>query len=83
VSVGESTDVSQPNAFAKGDTTTVNATTVDVTEEKAKLVVLPKTATLSSLVEALNAVGATPSDMIAVLQAIKAAGALHADLKVI
>jgi len=83
VSVGESADVSQPNAFAKGNTTTVDSTTVDVTEEKAKLVVLPKTATLSSLVEALNAVGATPSDMIAVLQAIKAAGALHADLKVI
>ncbi|PCI45723.1 MAG: flagellar biosynthesis protein FlgA [Proteobacteria bacterium] len=83
VSVGESADVSQPNAFANGDTTTVDSTTVDVTEEKAKLVVLPKTATLSSLVEALNAVGATPSDMIAVLQAIKAAGALHADLKVI
>ena len=83
VSVGENPQVSQPNAFAKGDTTTVDSTTVDVSEEKAKLVVLPKTATLSSLVEALNAVGATPSDMIAVLQAIKAAGALHADLKVI
>jgi len=83
VSVGENPQVSQPNAFSGGNTTTVDSTTVDVTEEKAKLVVLPKTATLSSLVAALNAVGATPSDMIAVLQAIKAAGALHADLKVI
>jgi len=83
VSVGEDPKVSQPNAFSQGQTQTVDATTVDVTEEKAQLVVLPKTATLSSLVEALNAVGATPSDMIAVLQAIKAAGALHADLKVI
>jgi len=83
VSVGESPKVSQPNAFSGGDTTTVDSTTVDVTEDAAKLVVLPKTATLSSLVEALNSVGASPSDMIAVLQAIKAAGALHADLKVI
>ncbi|MDX8382623.1 MAG: flagellar basal body P-ring protein FlgI [Ghiorsea sp.] len=83
VSVGENPQVSQPNAFAGGDTTTVDSTTVDVTEAKAKLVVLPKTATLSSLVAALNSVGASPSDMIAVLQAIKAAGALHADLKVI
>ncbi len=83
VSVGEDSKVSQPNAFSGGKTAAVNSTTVDVTEEKAKLVVLPKTATLSSLVEALNAVGASPSDMIAVLQAIKAAGALHADLKVI
>lgn len=83
VSVGENAQVSQPNAFSDGKTTEVDSTTVDVTEEKAKLVVLPKTATLSSLVGALNAVGASPSDMIAVLQAIKAAGALHADLKVI
>jgi len=83
VSVGEDPKVSQPNAFSQGKTQAVDSTTVDVTEEKAQLVVLPKTATLSSLVAALNAVGATPSDMIAVLQAIKAAGALHADLKVI
>lgn len=83
VSVGENSQISQPNAFSGGKTAAVDSTTVDVTEEKAKLVVLPKTATLSSLVEALNAVGASPSDMIAVLQAIKAAGALHADLKVI
>jgi len=83
VSVGENPQVSQPNAFSGGKTTTIDSTTVDVTEENAKLVVLPKTATLSSLVEALNGVGASPSDMIAVLQAIKAAGALHADLKVI
>ncbi|MDX8397120.1 MAG: flagellar basal body P-ring protein FlgI [Mariprofundaceae bacterium] len=83
VSVGEDPKVSQPKAFGGGATTTVDRTTVDVNEEKAKLVVLPRQVTLTSLVSALNSVGASPSDLISVLQAIKAAGALHAELKVI
>jgi len=81
VSVTENPEVSQPQAFGAGQTTTVDRTGVDVTEEDAKLVVLPKTVSLSQLVSALNAVGATPSDLMAVLQAIKAAGALHAELR--
>ena len=81
VSVSENPEVSQPNAFGGGQTATVDRTNVEVTEEEAKLVVLPKQVSLSELVSALNAVGATPSDLIAVLQAIKAAGALHADLR--
>jgi len=83
VSVTETPQVSQPNAFAGGTTTTVDRTDLQVTEDKAKLVVLPKKVSLSDLVSALNAVGATPSDLIAVLQAIKAAGALHAELRVL
>jgi len=83
VSVGEQQQVSQPEAFSGGVTTPVNNTTVDVQEDGAKLVVLPKQVSLSSLVSALNSVGASPSDMISVLQAIKAAGALHAELKVL
>jgi len=81
VNVAENPQVSQPNAFAGGQTTTVDRSSVDVNEEDAKLVVLPKQVSLSELVSALNAVGATPSDLIAVLQAIKAAGALHAELR--
>jgi len=83
VSVTESPQVSQPNAFAGGQTTTVDRTDVQISQEEAQLVVLPKQVSLSELVKALNAVGATPSDLIAVLQAIKAAGALHAELRVI
>jgi len=83
VSVTESPQVSQPNAFAGGQTTTVDRTDVQIDEEEAQLVVLPRQVSLSELVKALNAVGATPSDLIAVLQAIKAAGALHAELRVI
>ncbi|HKJ83528.1 MAG TPA: flagellar basal body P-ring protein FlgI [Mariprofundaceae bacterium] len=83
VSVSEAPQVSQPNAFASGKTTKVNRTSVQVDQQKSKLVVLPKQVSLSDLVSALNAVGATPSDLIAVLRAIKAAGALHAELRMI
>jgi len=83
VSIGETPQVSQPAAFSAGTTTTVDRSNVDVSEDGSKLVLLPKQVTLTSLVEALNSVGASPSDMISVLQAIKAAGALHAELKVI
>ena len=83
VTVSESAQVSQPNAFGSGDTTTVDQTDVQIEEEEAQFVVLPRQVSLSALVAALNAVGATPSDLIAVLQAIKAAGALHAELRVI
>lgn len=82
VNVAENPEVSQPFAFAAGTTTTVDRTDLRVTEEEAKLVVLPRQVTLASLVSALNSVGATPSDLIAILQAIKAAGALHAELRV-
>lgn len=83
VTVTESQQVSQPNAFAGGETATVDRTDVQIQEESTQLVVLPRQVSLSTLVTALNAVGATPSDLIAVLQAIKAAGALHAELRVI
>ena len=83
VTVTESPLVSQPNAFAGGETAIVDRTDVRIEEEAAQLVVLPRQVSLSALVAALNAVGATPSDLISVLQAIKAAGALHAELRVI
>ncbi|MDQ6951128.1 MAG: flagellar basal body P-ring protein FlgI [Mariprofundales bacterium] len=83
VTVTEKTQISQPNAFGGGQTKTTNESGVSVKEAKAKFVVLPRQVTLSSLVSALNSVGAAPSDLIAVLQAIKAAGALHAELRVL
>jgi len=83
VSVTEAQQVSQPNAFAAGgQTAAADRTSLQVSEDEAKLVMLPRQVSLADLVGALNAVGATPSDLIAVLQAIKAAGALHADLRI-
>ncbi len=81
VNITESPEVSQPAPFSEGRTATVPRSKVSVKEDQSRLVVLPRQVTLSSLVAALNAVGATPGDLIAVLQAIKAAGALHAELK--
>ena len=82
INVAESPDVSQPYAFSEGSTAITPNTNVQVEEDAAQLVVLPRQATLASLVSALNTVGASPSDLIAVLQAIKAAGALHAELRI-
>lgn len=75
--------VSQPNAFANGDTVTAAQAQIDVKEKKGELVMLRSGATLGEVVKALNAVGATPQDLLAILQAMKAAGALKAELEVI
>ena len=82
INVSESPDVSQPFGFSAGRTAITPNSNVTIDAEEAQLVVLPRQVTLSSLVSALNTVGASPSDLIAVLQAIKAAGALHAELRV-
>jgi flagellar P-ring protein precursor FlgI len=82
INVSESPDVSQPFGFTSGQTTVTANTDIQVNEDAAQLVVLPRQVSLAALVSALNTVGASPSDLIAVLQAIKAAGALHAELRV-
>jgi flagellar P-ring protein precursor FlgI len=83
ISVQETPQVSQPTPFSKGQTTTVNQSQVTVSEEKGKgLVLVDKGASLAKLVAGLNALGVTPRDMISILQTIKAAGALQADIQV-
>jgi len=76
--------VSQPNGLsAKGTTEVVPQTTVTEKEEKARNVVLKEGATVEDLVRALAAIGSTPRDVIAILQNLKSAGALDAELVVI
>jgi flagellar P-ring protein precursor FlgI len=75
--------VSQPNARSGGKTVTTEKTTIDVKSDKGGLVELPRGVSLSEVVKALNAIGATPQDLLAILQAMKSAGALHAELEVI
>ena len=84
ITVRESPAVSQPLPFSKGgQTTVVPQSDVSVDEEKGKQFVTLKTgASLASLVSGLNALGVTPRDMISILQTIKAAGALQADIEV-
>ncbi|MEW5981045.1 MAG: flagellar basal body P-ring protein FlgI [Acidobacteriota bacterium] len=77
-------DVSQPAPLSKqGQTVVVPQERVEVDEGDAKLVALEEGATLLEVVRALNALGATPRDIIAIMQALKAAGALKAELVII
>jgi flagellar P-ring protein precursor FlgI len=73
-------DVSQPNPFTTGQTTVVPNQQVDVREGTAKLVALEEGSTLDAVAAALNALGASPRDIIAIMQALKAAGALKAEI---
>ena len=76
-------DVSQPGPFSKGETVVVPQRDVSVDEQEARLMVLQSGVTVDEVVRALNSVGVTPRDLIAILQAIKAGGALQADLEII
>jgi flagellar P-ring protein precursor FlgI len=76
-------DVSQPAPMSGGDTTVVPRTDVDVDEGNNQLVALEAGATLADVVKALNVLGASPRDIIAIMQALKAAGALRAELVVL
>ena len=83
IEVREYPEVYQPYPFSPGETVIVPRTEIKAKEKKARVVVLEKGATLGELVRALNAVGATATELISILQAIKAAGALHAELIII
>jgi len=75
--------VSQPAPFSNGQTTVVPQTTVESKDEKAKHIELSEGASVEQLVNGLQAIGASAHDVVAILEAIKAAGALQADLEVI
>jgi len=75
--------VSQPGPLAQGTTEVVPQTEVAIKEEKSRNVVLKQGATVEELVRALAAIGSTPRDIIAILQSLRSAGALDAELEVI
>jgi flagellar P-ring protein precursor FlgI len=83
VTINNDAEVSQPNALSGGKTVVTPKTDVEIKSDKGQLIVLPSAATLNDVVKALNAVGATPQDLLAILQAMKASGALKAELEVI
>ncbi len=83
IRVSEAPEVSQPGAFSNGTTKVVPRSTISVdTQNDHKLGMLNSAPTLRDLVASLNALGVGPRDLISILQAIKAAGALQADLEV-
>jgi flagellar P-ring protein precursor FlgI len=81
ISIASSLDVSQPAPFSKtGTTTTTPRTDTKATESKGTLITLPEMPTIEKVASGLNAIGVTPRDMMAIFQAMKQAGALHAEL---
>jgi flagellar P-ring protein precursor FlgI len=81
IQVQESADVSQPLPFSNGRTVVTPQTNIGVNEENRKLKMI-EGATLQELVEGLNALGATPRDLISILRTLESSGALQADLEV-
>ena len=82
IAVSQQPIVSQPGPFSQGKTVQGKAATVDVKESTKTAVALPATSSVDELVKALNLLGVGPRDLVAVLQAMKAAGAIDADLEV-
>lgn len=83
VSVSTENQVSQPGAFSPGQTVVTQTGQADIKQDNANIVRVRAGANLADVVKALNAVGAKPLDLINILQAMKAAGALRAELEVI
>jgi flagellar P-ring protein precursor FlgI len=84
ISISSTPVISQPNAMSTGGQTVVaEKANIEIKQEAGKLIQLPAAAQLTDVVKALNSLGATPQDLLAILQAIKSAGALNAELEVI
>jgi flagellar P-ring protein precursor FlgI len=83
VSVSENLQVSQPNALSGGQTVITPQSDVSVKEEGTRMFELKKATTLEQIVRAVNQVGAAPGDLMAIIEALKEAGALNAELIVI
>ncbi|GGH57337.1 flagellar P-ring protein [Comamonas phosphati] len=75
--------ISQPGPFSQGQTVVAQKSDIQVRQEPGKVISMPSSPQLTDVVRALNTLGATPQDLLAILQAIKAAGALNAELEVI
>ncbi|MEQ1600937.1 MAG: flagellar basal body P-ring protein FlgI [Methylophilaceae bacterium] len=75
--------ISQPGTLSNGTTISTQASQIEIKKEPGKVMLLQAGASLSEVLKALNAIGATPQDLLAILQAMKAAGSLHADLEII
>lgn len=83
ISISSTPVISQPNALSGGQTVVTEKSNIEIKQEPGKLIQLPAAPQLADVVKALNALGATPQDLLAILQAIKSAGALNAELEVI
>jgi flagellar P-ring protein precursor FlgI len=83
VTISERMDVSQPAPFSRGETVVTPRTEINAGEDQARMFLFEAGVSLNDIVRAVNQVGAAPSDLLAILEALKAAGALRAELIVI
>ena len=75
--------ISQPLPYSEGETIVTQESQISVDEENARVVHMKGAVYLSDIAKALNTIGATPRDIIAIFQALKQAGALHAELVIL
>ncbi len=75
--------ISQPAPFSKGETVVTAQSQIEIRQQPGEVMLLKSGASLADVVKALNSIGVTPQDLLAILQALKASGALHAELEVI
>lgn len=75
--------ISQPGALSAGQTVVAQASQIDIKKDPGQVLLLKGGASLADVVKALNAIGASPQDLLAILQAMKSAGSLHAELEII
>ena len=83
ITISSTPVISQPNPLSRGETVVREKADIQITQEPGNLIQVPSSPQLTDVVRALNALGVTPQDLLAILQAIKAAGALNAELEVI
>jgi flagellar P-ring protein precursor FlgI len=83
ITISSTPVISQPNAFSGGQTVVTQRSDIKINQEPGNVIQMPPSPQLADVVKALNSLGATPQDLLSILQAIKAAGALNAELEVI
>jgi flagellar P-ring protein FlgI len=83
VTINATPVISQPAPFSKGETVVTEKAEVSVKQEPGQVIMMSGAAKLADVVKALNSIGATPQDLLAILQSMKAAGALRAELEII
>jgi flagellar P-ring protein FlgI len=83
VTIGAEPQVSQPAPLSRGRTVVTQTASVEIKKDPGKVLLVKGGASLAEVVKAMNAIGASPQDLLSILQALKAAGSLHADLEII
>ena len=83
VTINSSPVISQPGPLSNGTTVSRDKADITIRQEPGSLIQLPAGTKLADVVKALNSLGATPQDLLAILQAMKSAGALNAEIEVI